>query len=311
MSDAVFAEASAWLFRLRADDLTPAEQQRFAQWLAATPQHVAAWDEAQALFAALETPARTLRQHAGRADQGHSSRRLGTAMRAVAAVLLCAVLGWLLQPSLLQNLQSDYHTNTGEQRQIQLADGSRVLLNTDTAVTVDLADNLRRVRVLRGEAFFEVTHAPKRPFWVVADETQAKVTGTAFSVGFSNKNVAVTVAEGLVETSTQAGRIVALKAGESASYQGSAFMGVQTIDLQKALAWRQGQMVFVQATLAEVVAQINRYRPGHLMITNKTLKNRPITAVFSVHQLDSAVSALEKTLGLRARRLSNYFILLG
>jgi transmembrane sensor len=272
----------------------------------------------QELFAALESPAKAIRQRGGQTATARiivapPRRSWFLLTRAAAALLACTALTFFLQPEMLQNLQSDYHTATGEQRQINLADGSRLLLNTDSAVTVDVAGKVRRVQLLRGEAYFEVAHAPQRPFWVVADDVRARVTGTEFSVGRNKDNVTITVAEGRVETSTQAHaeQITPLTAGESARYQGQQLATVQITDVQRTLAWRQEQMVFVQATLTEVVEQINRYRPGRLIITDQQLKNRPITAVFSVHRLDDAVTALEQTFGIRARRLTDYLVLLG
>ena len=270
------------------------------------------------MFAALESPARAIRQRGvqtatAKVTSAPPRRRRFILTRAAAVLLACTVLTFFLHPAMLQNLQSDYYTATGEQRQIDLADGSRLLLNTDSAVTVDVEGNVRRVQLLRGEAYFEVAHAPQRPFWVVADEVRARVTGTEFSVGRSADSVTITVAEGRVETSTHAHaeQITPLTPGESARYQGRQLAAVQTTDVQRTLAWRQGQMVFVQATLAEVVEQINRYRPGRLIITDEQLKNRPITAVFSVHRLDDAITALERTFGIRARRLTDYLVLLG
>jgi len=312
----LFEEASTWFIRLRAENVSAKELADFNRWLAVNPQHAQAWQEVQDLFMALETPAKTLRQ---RVDQAPVVRitaprhRRFIPVRAVAALLFCTVLTFFLHPVILQNLQSDYHTVTGEQRQIDLADGSRLLLNTDSAVTVDVEGSVRRVQLLRGEAYFEVAHPPQRPFWAVADETRARVTGTEFSVSRNEDSVTITVAEGRVETSTQThpDQITPLTPGESARYQGQQLVSVQTTDVQRTLAWRQGQMVFVQATLAEVVEQINRYRPGRLIITDQQLKNRPITAVFSVHRLDDAVKALEQTFGIRSRRLTDYLVLLG
>jgi len=236
------------------------------------------------------------------------------------AVAACAgLIAVLPQSTLLQNLQSDYHTATGEQRLVTLTDGSRLLLNTDSAVGIEMTAAERRVTLLRGEAFFEVARAPQRPFWVVAGDARARVTGTAFSVGRRSENVAVTVtvtvtvAEGRVETSTESHpeQITPLTPGESAHYRGARLSAKQTADIPRELAWRQGQMVFVQAPLTEVVAQINRYRPGRLIVTDRQLENRPITAVFNIDKLDDAVSALEQTFGIRARRIADYWVLLG
>ncbi|MDD5112814.1 MAG: FecR family protein [Methylobacter sp.] len=315
--ESIFEEASAWFIRLHAEHVNDQEQLEFNRWLTANPQHAQAWNEVQDLYLALETPAKNLRQAAVQAPTTliapSSQRQNLIPLRAAAALLLCTALTFFLQPATLQNLQSDYHTATGEQRQIDLADGSKLLLNTDSAVTVEIEDNVRRVQLLRGEAYFQVAHAPERPFWVNAGAARARVTGTAFSVGRNNDNVTITVAEGRVETSAteHPEQITPLTPGETARYQNQQLAAKQTTEVQRTLAWRQGQIVFVQATLSEVVDEINRYRPGRLIITNEQLKNRPITAVFSVNRLDDAVTALEQTFGIRARRLTDYLVLLG
>ncbi|QSB03746.1 FecR family protein [Methylomonas sp. EFPC1] len=318
-SDRIFTEANAWFFRLRADDVGTAEREQFAAWLAASPLHAEAWDTVQALFADLEAPAKAVRRQAEAPLAANSAtttkrpRRRRTASIAAAVAACVGLIAVLLQPALVQNLQSDYHTATGEQRLVTLTDGSRLLLNTDSAVDIEMTAAQRRVTLLRGEAFFEVTRAPQRPFWVVAGDARARVTGTAFSVGRRSEDVAVTVAEGRVETSTESHpeQITPLTPGESAHYRGARLSAKQTADVPRELAWRQGQMVFVQAPLAEVVAQINRYRPGRLIITDRQLENRPITAVFNIGKLDDAVSALEQTFGIRARRIADYWVLLG
>jgi transmembrane sensor len=315
--ESIFEEASAWFIRLHAEHASDQEQLEFNRWLTTNPQHAQAWNEVQDLYLALETPAKNLRQSAVQAPTAlrtpSTQRQNLIPFLAAAALLLCTALAFFLQPTLLQNLQSDYHTATGEQQQIDLADGSKLLLNTDSAVTVAIEDNVRRVQLLRGEAYFQVAHAPERPFWVDAGEARARVTGTAFSVGRNNDNVTITVAEGRVETSTtdHPEQITPLSPGETARYQNQQLAAKQATDVQRMLAWRQGQIVFVQATLSEVVDEINRYRPGRLIITNEQLKNRPITAVFSVNRLDDVVTALEQTFGIRARRLTDYLVLLG
>jgi len=313
VSEPLFTEATTWFFRLSAEDITLAECEAFDHWLISSPQHAEAWQAVQQLYAALEAPAKTIRQQGLPVSTKPIRRRFSFAQAASVIMVCGSVLMVYWQPDVLQNLQSDYHTATGEQRQIVLADGSKILLNTDSAVTVDVANTERKVRLLRGEAFFEVAHAPQRPFWVEAGVARARVTGTAFSVGRDVDAVTIAVVQGRVETSTEGspGRITPLTAGESARYQDQQLAGVQHIDVQKTLAWRQGQLVFVQATLADVVAQINRYRPGRLLITDEQLKNRPITAVFSVNRLDDAVKALEQTFGVRARRFADYWVLLG
>lgn len=312
----LFEEASAWLARLEAGDATVLERERFAVWLARSPAHAKAWQEARELLSALELPARSVR---GRAGVTRPARRRQKAQhplprfaRAAGLALAAAVVA-LWQPSLLDDWRSDYHTAWGEQRRISLADGSQILLNTDSAVAVDLAGSERRVRLLRGEAFFQVAHVPERPFWVEAGLARARVTGTAFSVGKADDEVLVTVAEGRVETSAAASAAepVPLLPGQSISYLGNHRQEVRTVDVARSLAWRQGRLVFIQEPLARVVEQINRYRPGRLVIIDPALNSRPVTAVFSLERLEDAVEALEQSVGVPVRRLTGYLVFLG
>jgi transmembrane sensor len=323
----LFEEASAWLARLEAGDATALERERFAVWLARSPAHAKAWQEARELLSALELPARSVRRRAGAVRT--MRRRVGAAQparqrqkahhplprfaRAAAGLALAAALVALWQPPLLDDWRSDYHTAWGEQRRISLADGSQILLNTDSAVAVDLAGSERRVRLLRGEAFFQVAHAPERPFWVEAGLARARVTGTAFSVDKAGDEVLVTVAEGRVETSAavSAAAPVPLLPGQSISYLGNHRQEVRTVDVARSLAWRQGRLVFIQEPLSRVVEQINRYRPGRLVIIDPALNDRPVTAVFSLERLEDAVEALEQSIGAPARRLTGYLVFLG
>jgi len=307
--DALFEDACAWFARLAADDVDPAERELFAAWLAAGPAHAQAWAEAQALFAALEQPAKNLRRREAGAAKPRR-RRVFHPLLVLACLSLCAVV-WL--PELWQDWRSDFHTAIGERRRVTLADGSTLLLNTDSAVAVEVQGRVRRVKLLRGEAFFEVARAPQRPFWVEAGAARARAVGTAFSVGLAEDRVEVDVAEGRVETSSvaEAAPPVALSPGEAASYRGGYFAGLRHVDVNRELAWRKGQLVFVQTPLAEVVAQINRYRPGRLLIADPALRGRSLTAVFDLDRLDDAVAALEQSLGLRVRRFTPYLVLLG
>jgi transmembrane sensor len=314
----LFEDASRWFFRLRADDVDTAEQEAFIDWLTANAEHAVAWDAVQNLFAELEAPAKQMRKlHPAETSvtcktiKQPAKRRFYQSSAIVSLCLIVAIV--ITQTNLWQDWRADYHTASGEQRTVQLADGSHIQLNTDTALRVKFQDNERHIELLRGEAFFQVEHAPQRPFWVAAGDTLARVTGTGFSVNRSTTQVKISVAQGRVETSRRqhTDQVITLKPGQSAAYTNDQPAQIQNIDIQRQLAWQHGQLIFVQTPLAEVVAELNRYRAGRIIITDTHLQSRPITAVFNVDHLEDAIQALEKTLNLRVRRLSDYLLLLG
>lgn len=313
--DRLFEEANAWFFRLQASDLLESERMAFEQWLTTSPAHQDAWQEVQDLLQALETPAKKLRSRCVESSASQANRRqpLFSHIMIAAAMMLCLGLAYYLQPTLLQNLQSDYYTATGEQREIVLVDGSHVLLNTNTAIQIDLGFKQRRIKLLRGEAFFDVVHDPKHPFQVNADNVNAKDIGTAFSVSRFNHHVEISVSEGVVEAMAESAhdQAATLSRGESAHYESNKLISRQNINDEQKLAWRDGRIVFVQATLDEIVRQINRYRPGKLLITDPKLKLRRLTAVFYLNRLDDAIYTLQNSFGISVLRLTNYLILLG
>jgi len=269
----------------------------------------------QKFYVALELPAKHLRQCSRRTKTKIIAQTNFILIRTTIflIILICIAPTFFRQPNILQDLQSDYFTVIGEQRQITLTEGSRLLLNTDSAVKIDINNNVRRVQLLRGEVFFEVAHDANRPFLVDAGNTHARVTGTAFSVNLRNKHVVITVAEGTVESSStiNSTKITSLIPGESITYDEQQLTRLQTTDLRQALAWRQGQIVFIQTKLADVVAEMNRYRRGHIMIIDSKLSNRLITGVFSINRINDAIPELKQTLGIPTHQFANYLVLLG
>ncbi len=322
--DRLFEEAGAWFARLGAADVSEAERHRFTQWLNTSEAHRQAWREVLVLYGALEEPARRVAQRRcsrsvprARASRRGGTRGLGAIVTwrttAYAAMLMLALTcAWHFGPEWMQDLASDHHTATGEQRRVRLAEGSSVYLNTDTAITIDLGDDMRRVELLRGEAFFEVAHAGRRPFVVTAGEAETRVTGTAFNLAKADDRVDLTVTKGKVQFIMRGvdQAPVPVGAGQAVHAQAQRISGIETSDPRHALAWRHGELIFEQAPLAQVIEEVNRYRRGRIVIFDPALRERRVTGVFAIARLDTALETLETSLGIKAAYLTNYLVLL-
>ena len=189
-ADELFEEASGWYFRLLAEDVTPAEMENFAAWLGQGQAQDDAWQEVQALLGGLREPARVVR----RAEQ--AAWRKPARRWAYAAAVLLAVGLTVQNTPWLDRLRADYATGTGESRTVELADGSQLQLNTDSAIQVRMSGGERQIRLLRGEGFFSVTKDPTRPFVVQSGDGWVKVVGTQFSVARRDAQTRVLVAQG-------------------------------------------------------------------------------------------------------------------
>lgn len=200
--DGVMADASAWLARLQRDDVTERDGLEFEAWLAAAPENRTAYRRALALLHEFEACAdgvlAVLADDARRA----SVRRIPTRRwliagggSAIAAGLAVAIL-----PSLLASAKPvTYATGKGQHRKIKLADGSVVDLNAETRLSVSFTRSTRRVELADGQAIFDVTHDPRRPFTVEAAGRTVRVVGTQFDVRNRQGDLRVTVAQGKVQ----------------------------------------------------------------------------------------------------------------
>ena len=154
--------------------------------------------------------------------------------------------------------------------------------------------------------------ADRRPFVVAASGGETRVTGTAFAVRTIEDGAVVTVAEGQVKVAAVAAAAAAvpLTAGQSLRYTRGRSGQAQTVDLATELAWRRGQLAFVQAPLAEVAATLDRYLPGRIVILDPALGQRRLTAVFDQGRLDDAVDRIADSLDLAVIRLPGQFVVL-
>lgn len=226
-------EASEWIARLNADDVSAEDRARFEAWRKAHPRRARAYDElsatwrqftdagqvvrAVALGNALSastheairqstaadsspSPSTEASRSAARAHTGRFRRALVLATAASLAAL--AVGGWWLGTSTPRTL---FQTAIGERASIELPDGSSLELNSNSLARVDYSEQARVIRLVRGEAFFRVEHDTARPFWVVADRSWVRAVGTAFNVYVLSSGVRVTVSEGTVKVAASSG----------------------------------------------------------------------------------------------------------
>ncbi len=323
--EALMEEATAWFVRMRADDLTEAERSAFQAWLERDAAHGRAYAEAEALWQELggipdprsaPAPVAQARPRATRARMADPARPRPRARRrapaAVAASLLVAGVAGFWSSGGLDRLRADHVTAVGATREISLADGSTAHLNTDSALAVDFTERCRCLRLLRGEAFFTVTRDVDRPFRVAAGTGRAEALGTAFNVHDSGRQVTVAVSEGRVRVS-RAGEPatgLTLAAGESARYAATGAVERADVDVARRTAWREGRIVFADRPLREVVAELDRYRPGAIVVLDSAIADERFTGVVTLQNTDRALAALEATLPVNVVRLTPWLTLL-
>jgi transmembrane sensor len=313
--DELFAEANRWFFRLQAEDVSPAEKQQFSRWLNEDPSHAEAWSGVHALMHSLKAPARAS-YDAGR-SRGSVQRRPALVTRMVPRLLAgCLLVAFFLAaciqgPVLLDRWRADYVTVAGARESVTLADGTQVDLDTDTALKIDVMTSERRVSVLRGKAFFRIAEDP-RPFVVRTRDGESRDIGTAFGVERRDDLSTLIVETGIVDVRAASGPdgTARVTAGESVDFGASGLSPLRKADLEQDLAWRRGQLIFRQERLSDVVAKLNRYRSGRIVIVNPWIADELVSGTFNIDRPDAPIDALEGVLGVKATYLTSYLVVL-
>jgi transmembrane sensor len=309
-------EASDWFARWDAADLSADEQRRFEAWRRQSPAHEEAFERVRRLWASPDfgsALAAVSRDCAASPDDHrplHRRRRWWPAAATVAGLLLTS--SWFFSGDLLIALQSDYRTATGEQRTIQLPDRSAIVLNTNTALASHLDGAVRRVRLLKGEALFQVQADPARPFTVEHGRHEVRVVGTEFVVRERDGALTVTVVRGVVHvvSSGAADAAVPVTAGQQISVGRGGVGPAHEVPVADVTAWTRRRLVISDTPLGEVIDEIQRYHPGYVWIGNSEIRKIRVTGIYDLSDTTETLAVLAKTLPVRLDRLTDRLLVL-
>ncbi|NMY02020.1 FecR family protein [Pseudomonas sp. WS 5059] len=290
--------AHAWVIRLTSGSVQPSDVAAARAWCEQAPEHQQAFVEARrmwSLSAHLAQPAASARP---------SARRLW-AMGIAASLVLGLGVTWAQRMA----LDADYYTGTGERRQVVLADGSQITLNANSAVDVKFTDDGRRITLRKGEAVFDVKPDPQRPFSVQAGALSATALGTIYAVRRDAEHVDVTVRRGRVAVTGEPDKVT-LGAGETVGGRADGLGAKQRVDVDTMLAWEQGRLVFELTPLAQVLEQLERYRPGIIVLRDSRLGALKVSGTFQLNDLDEGLTTLENVFALKIERYTDYLLVI-
>ncbi|WP_426186487.1 FecR family protein [Pseudomonas sp. NFXW11] len=275
-----------WLVLLHSGNATAAQRMAFQQWRQSSPAHAAAAAEAEQLWGDLgQTQAAA--QHRANAPR---TRRWWPALAASLLLALGTGIGWQQWPA----WTSDYHTGIGEQRSLTLADGSRVTLNSGTALSLAYSTDERRVILHSGEALFEPLADGQRPFVVQSADQRLQGAANAFSVRRQGSQLTVVVRAGQVQFTGDHAPVL-LQADQRLDYQsGQPLLAQQAVDAASLTAWQRGKLIFNGRPLGEVIGELERYQHGRILISDPQLAKLAISGVFDLDDPQGSLKALQQ-----------------
>lgn len=301
--------ARAWVLRLASGETDAADLDALKAWLASDPAHAIAFERERGFWQDLEAHRALFSRPASarsRQAEGASRRRWSRPVtrRALASAIAASLVAIVTGPSLLIHLRADHLTGTGEVRTVTLPDRSTAVLDTGSAITVRYADGERRIELLRGRAWFNVSHADARPFRVEALGGTTQDIGTAFEVAQGDEGASVSVSEGAVGVTAAGGQVpLILRAGAQIRYRNGVMQRLASAAPDRIAAWRNGELLIDDVPLREAIDRIARYRSGPTLLWADTAESPRVSGVFRTDRPDDALQSLAAGAGLRLLRL--------
>lgn len=319
----ILRQAAAWHHKLEESPADAALHRDFSSWLACDEGHARAWALTRKAWRLSGDLAPAMKATRDGTEDSNSECRSGRivsrrwhrkhrriAFGAAAAIAACLLI--LVSPyDAATWVQADHITATGEMRAVTLRDGSTVTLNSDSAITADFSAGHRRIELLRGEAFFQVTHDADRRFVVEAETMTVTVTGTAFAVGITDQRLLVSVESGSVNVSNP-GR----KTGETALTHGqravvdrrTGILVRDTIGPETVASWRTGRVVVENVALSDVIDALARHHRGAIVVASPALNGKRVTGVYDLADPARALRVLVGPYGGVVREVTPYLL---
>jgi transmembrane sensor len=304
----VDARAAAFIFKQR--DLgqwNGADQAELDAWLNESFAHRTAYWRLEAAWERADRHD-ALRPLSQRLPPARPESRFRTPFKFAAAAALIAAVGVGVWNLPAREGHASYATPVGAHERITLADGTRIELNTNSELRLEKDAHKRVVRLLRGEAFFEVRHDADHPFVVLAQGHRVVDLGTKFVVREQEGGIRVSVLEGSARLeageSGASAKVAVLKPGDVAlASKGTIKIEKEHLDtLQTQLGWRRGILVFHHAALAQVAAEYNRYNDRQIVIADPDVSKLTISATLPTNDVDGFARMAQNFLGLHVRK---------
>ncbi|KAF2389147.1 MULTISPECIES: FecR domain-containing protein [Pseudomonas] len=301
----VFEAAASWYVQFQSEPPSPAQRQAWQHWVDSNPAHLAAWNQME-----------QLQRHLGAMPRDLTRRALSSTQQRRQVLKLLLILagtgyvGWNVQQhTALGNVWADYSTKVGQRRKIELADGSQIHLNTNTAIDVLFDGQQRLIRLRSGEILIRTGKlGDTRPFFVETREGRVQALGTRFSVHQLSGTTRVGVLEDRVsiQPADQPGSERVLNAGEAVDFSNDSLGKVHPYQLSEA-AWINGQLIVLDAPLGDVIRELGRYRSGILQCDERAARLR-VSGTFRLDSTDAVLANLQASLPISVRYFTRYWV---
>lgn len=317
MAASILQEALEWQVTFWSGEMTSDEREAFERWVEGDPAHARAWKKVQRANAKLQSLSSLGGGPALRAAvSSPAPRSRRTVLRVIGIVAGTGVSAYAMrQGSIWQSIVADHRTDHGEQRTLHLPDGTRLILNTATALDVRFSPEVRELFLRTGEVFVATAQDPQaaqnlnaRPFIVRTSEGTVHAIGTRFTVRELDGESMATVEQGSVAIRPRYSASVAtlLHAGQRARFS-AATVEAPASYVPAEIAWTRGLLIADRMRLEDFLAELGRYRSG-LLRCDPAVRELIVSGVYPVDDTDMALATLSQALPVRIEKLTRYWV---
>lgn len=305
--------AVEWLVELQAADHDEATHEAFQRWLAAHPDHKLAWQHIETVntrFNGLASPLGSAVAKAVLTPRRSLKRR--QIIKTLVVILFAGSTGWWVDEKIpWLAWTADERTHIGQRRNITLADGSRVVLNTDTAINIRFTANERRLQLVRGEILVTTNQdsaSIARPFIVETAQSELRPLGTRFTIHQQTMSNRLSVFEGAVEIRLRQDinyrHIV--QVGEQVDFSNQGIHEIHPAD-DTSTAWSNGMIIASSMRLANFLAELDRHRPGKLNC-DPAVADLRVSGTYPLTDPEDILDALQTTLPVKIQYFTRYWV---
>ncbi|PCJ31640.1 MAG: histidine kinase [Gammaproteobacteria bacterium] len=287
-------QASDWLVSLHSGEFTDKDRNAFELWLNASPQNAQAWTKSEVLMNKLGTLPPSLSSPVLNRPV-NSSRR--AALNKLAVLLCMTPIGWGSWRFVnSQGWTAEHQTARGEQREIKLADGSRLILNTDTAINISFDNTQRLITLIKGEVIIQTAkeyRTVSRPFYIETSQGRMEALGTRFNVRKQSGLTSIAVVEGAVSIKPKQAKAIVLAADQQTRFSTRRISEPQIIQIDK-LAWTKGMLMADNISLADFISELSRYQNG-IIRYQPALADLRISGAYPLKDIKQSLNMLVAT----------------
>lgn len=288
-------QAAYWLALFLDGQETAKDQQAFAAWFSENPENAQAFHRMERIW-----------NGSGGLNLGMNKkldRRAFIGGSAAALVLVTGFAAYRYKPD------GDFRTAYSERLNLDLPGNVRAKLASNSAIALLSQDGVLGVELLKGEAWFDQSLSSGRPFFVKARRAKIFSTSGCFDIACHDDEVTVISEKGELDVRVGSGS-TRLDSGHAVQVIGDRVSPPHQVDIDTALAWRHGRLVFMGEPLGQVAATLERWQAGSVVIWDEALKQQPVTLVVELDRLHTVLPNLERVLSIKVRQFSDYLTII-